>query len=371
MPSEKTFEIFLATAPGLEATLADEVRLKGFKKPKTVAGGVTFPGAWPDVWRANLWLRGAERVLARIASFHVQHLAELDARARRVPWTQFLRVDQPFRVEAVCKKSKIYHSGAAAERLVNAVQATLGAPFSPEASILIKARFEHDVCTLSLDTSGERLHKRGYKEAVSQAPLRETMAALLLRQCGYDGNEPLLDPMCGSGTFVIEAAEIAAHLNPGRARSFAFEKLATFDAEAWQRMRTVKSQRVPAFPAFGSDRDSDAIAKSRANADRAGVDSFTAFEVCPAQAARPPVDHPGLVIVNPPYGVRLGDKKKLLALYRAFGQTMRDSFTGWRIGLITPDPALARTTALPFLPTGAPIQHGGLRVTLYRTAPLK
>lgn len=364
------FEIFLATAPGLESALCDEVRLKGFKQPKTVAGGVTIKGGWPEVWRANLWLRGANRVLARIDSFRVQHLAQLDARARQVPWHDLLRPDVPFRVEATCKKSKIYHSDAAVERIARAITETIGAPCLPDAAILVKARIEHDVCTISLDTSGEGLHKRGFKEAVNQAPMRETMASLFLRQCGYNGAEPVLDPMCGSGTFVIEAAEIAARLNPGRARSFAFEQLVTFDPEAWQHMREVKNARIPDVRFYGSDRDTGAVGMSKANAARAGVTDLVTFSQCAISDLVRPEGPCGLVILNPPYGTRLGDKTKLVPLYRAIGQTLKNRFAGWRVGLVTTEPKLSHATGLPFLPTDAPVQHGGLRVTLYRTDAL-
>ncbi|MBR0644946.1 THUMP domain-containing class I SAM-dependent RNA methyltransferase [Plastoroseomonas hellenica] len=370
MTQGKDFEIFLATAPGLEPVLCAEMRGKGFKQPKPVPGGVVFKGGWPEVWRANLWIRGAGRVLARIDAFRVLHLAQLDGRARRVPWGSVLRPDIPFRVEASCTGSRIYHSGAAAERIETAIRETLGAPQVPEPEIVVMARIEHDVCTISLDTSGELLHKRGHKEAVNRAPMRETMASLFLQQCGYDGSEPMLDPMCGSGTFVIEAAEIAARLNPGRSRHFAFEQLATFDADAWQRMRAVKSARVPAARCYGSDRDAGAIAMSRANAERAGVAGHTEFRHCAISDILPPAGPPGLVIVNPPYGTRIGDRATLFPLYRALGQVLLSRFAGWRVGIVTGEPALAQATALPFLPPGAPVPHGGLRVTLFRTSPL-
>ncbi|MCK8783061.1 class I SAM-dependent RNA methyltransferase [Roseomonas sp. NAR14] len=374
MAADGTFEIFLAAPPGLEAVLHDEVRGKGFRRPRAVPGGVVIEGGWPEVWRANLWVRGAGRVLARIDRFRAVHLAQLDGRARRVPWAAVLRPDVPFRVEAACAGSRLYHSGAVAERIATAVRETLGAPYSPEAGIAVMARLEHDVCTVSVDTSGEALHRRGYKEAVNAAPMRETMASLFLRQCGYDGGEPVLDPMCGSGTFVIEAAEIAARLNPGRARRFAFEQLATFDAEAWARMRAVRSERPPAATCHGSDRDAGAIAMSLANAARAGVAAHTEFHRATISELQPPGGPsggaPGLVIVNPPYGVRLGDRQALVPLHRALGQVLRDRFAGWRVGLVTDEPRLAHATGLPFLPPGPPVPHGGLRVTLFRTAPL-
>jgi putative N6-adenine-specific DNA methylase len=366
----KDFEIFLAAPPGLEPVLCEEVRGKGFKQPKAVPGGVVTKGGWPEVWRANLWIRGAGRVLARLDSFHVTHLAQLDDRARRVPWASVLRPDMPFRVEASCAKSRIYHSGAAAERITKAIQQTLGAPLAEEGGILVRARIENDLCTISVDTSGEGLHKRGYKEAVNAAPMRETMAALFLRQCGYDGLEPVVDPMCGSGTFVIEAAEIAARLNPGRARHFAFEQLASFDEAAWQQMRAVNSQRMPAARCYGSDRDAGAVAMSQANAARAGVSDATEFHQAAISELQPPPGPPGLVILNPPYGTRIGDKTKLAPLYRALGQTLTSRFSGWRVGIVANEPKLAHATGLPFLPPGAPVPHGGLRVTLFQTGPL-
>ena len=413
------FEIFLGTAPGLEALLLDEVRGKGFRRPEAVTGGVTVRGDWPDVWRANLWLRGAGQVLARVASFHAGHLAELDARARRVDWAAVLRPDVPFRVVAACRGSRIYHSGAAAERIGRAIRDALGVPGgdagaaedraavagsarpgtarpgmagdgapgvgeaeagaaedgtaedgAPHDGVTVTARIERDLCTISLDTSGEPLHRRGFKRAVARAPLRETTASLFLRALGYDGAEPVLDPMCGAGTFVIEAAEVAARLNPGRARRFAFEELATFDAAAWARMRGVRRDRVPPLRFHGRDRDAGAVAMSRANAARAGVAGFAAFARGTVGELVPPEGPPGLVVVNPPYGTRIGERGELAALHRALGRVLMGRFAGWRVGLVTSEAALAAATGLPFAPPGEAVPHGGLRVRLYRTGVL-
>lgn len=370
MSNSKDFEIFLATAPGLENALYDEVRGKGFKQAKAIPGGVTIQGGWPEVWRANLWIRGAARVLARVESFQVLHLAQLEKRAREVAWSGILGPQTPFRVEAACSKSRIYHAGAAAERIEKAISETLKAPHSPDAEITVMARIHRDICTISVDTSGELLHKRGYKQSVNKAPMRENMAALFLQQCGYKGTEPVFDPMCGSGTFVIEAAEIAARLNPGRARHFAFEKFANFDPSAWEKMRSVQREAALAFHFYGSDRDEGAIKMSRENAARAGVGALTAFKQQTISDMAPPTDAPGLVIVNPPYGTRLGDKRKLMPLYQSLGEVLRTRFVNWRVGIVTTDAALAGATGLPFLPAAAPVQHGGLRVTLFRTEAL-
>ena len=368
--SPETFEIFLVGHPGIENVLCGEARALGFAKPKAVTGGVTFQGGWPDVWRSNLEVRGASRILVRIGSFRVMHLAQLDKRARKFEWSKFLRADVPVHVEATCTRSKIYHSAAAAQRIATAIREELKAPIAKEADVVIKARIEDDLCTISIDSSGELLHKRGHKEAIGKAPMRETMASLFLRQCGYEGQEPVVDPMCGSGTFIIEAAEIAAGLKPGRARHFAFEKLAGFDAAAWERMRQGGNVITPPFRFHGSDRDAGAIRMAKENAERAGVSAFTDFRQLSLGDLNPPPGPPGLVIVNPPYGTRIGERKALFGLYGALGKVLLTRFHGWRVGLVTTDASLARATNLPFESPGPSVAHGGLSVTLYQTNKL-
>lgn len=369
--STRTFEIFLGTQPGLEEVLLSEAEAAGFPSPVAVGGGVCFEGSWADVIRANLSLRGAARVLARIGEFRAFHLAQLDKRSRKFPWGEVLRPDVAFRVEVVTgKRNKIYHAGAAQERIERAITEELGAPVSSEAEVVLKVRIEDDLVRFSVDTSGEALHKRGFKAGVGKAPMRETMAASFLRACGYDGQEPVLDPMCGSGTFVIEAAEIARGLMPGRARQFAFERLATFDADEMRQIKEDWRTRDTDQRFRGSDRNVNVIRMAHDNAERAGVADLCDFKPVPVSGIERPDGPPGLVIVNPPYGARIGKKKDLFALYGAFGQVMAEKFSGWRVGLITSDDSLARATQLPWLPTGAPIAHGGLKVKLYQTDPL-
>lgn len=370
MRKSDDFEIFLVTAPGLEQALWAEAREKGWKSARFVPGGVTMKGSWPDVWRANLELRGATRVLARLGSFKAERMPELESKALKFPWSRTLRRDTPVRVEATCRQSRLYHSGAVKERFERAIRENLRAKIADDADVSVMIRLENDLCTVSVDTSGDLLHKRGHDKAVNQAPIRETMAALLLRQCGYTGTEPVLDPMCGSGTFVIEAAEIAAGLAPGRSRTFAFAQLATFDEAAWREIRNKPPAAVPPLRFTGTDRDDAAIAMSKSNAERAGVSDLTHFRKCVISELTRPDGPPGLVIVNPPYGARIGDKSKLQALYRAFGETMRREFSGWRVGLVTSEKSLAEATGLPFEPPGPPVNHGGLRIKLYRTGPL-
>jgi len=363
--------IFAITLPGMEDTLADEAREAGLTVAGTTPGGVSLVGDWHELWRANLELRGATRVLWRMGSFMAFHLAQLDKRARKFPWNSVLRPDVPVKVEvATNRKSKIYHAGAATTRIETALTDSAGIPVSADAPVVLKVRIDDNRVTVSVDTSGAPLHKRGHKESVGKAPMRETLAALFLRQCGYDGSQPVFDPMCGSGTFAIEAAEMAAGLQAGRARGFAFEQLVGFDPDAVADMRTSARRRAPKVRFTGSDRDQGVVAMAQSNADRAGVADLTTFAQSDAADISPPDGPPGLVIVNPPYGARIGNKKALYPVYGRLGQVLGQRFSGWRIGIVTSEAALAKTTGLPFLPEGPSIAHGGLRVKLWRTDPL-
>ncbi|MTH77589.1 THUMP domain-containing class I SAM-dependent RNA methyltransferase [Paracoccus aestuariivivens] len=366
---QSRMEIYLVATPGLEEPLAQEASALGFDiRPEQ--GGVTFTGGWPDVWRANLQMRGATRVLVRIGSFRAMHPAQLDKRAKRFPWSDFLRADVPVRVEATSRKSRIYHAGAITQRIEAAITESLGAPIADDAPVTIKVRIEDDLCTISLDSSGESLHRRGHKQAVGKAPMRETMAAMFLRQCGFDGTEPVLDPMCGSGTFVIEAAEMAAGLQPGRVRDFAFQHFTSFDPAAWAAMKADTARVTPELRFYGSDRDPGAIRMSSENAERAGLIGWTAFRNLSISDIERPEGPAGLVIINPPYGARIGNKGPLFGLHAAMGEVLRERFKGWRVGIVTSDPQLARATGLPFREPGPYVAHGGLKIRLYLTAPL-
>ncbi|MEM1234256.1 MAG: class I SAM-dependent RNA methyltransferase [Pseudomonadota bacterium] len=363
-----TLDIFLVGIPGLEAELAAEAEELAFGPVRAIAGGVELRGSWQDVWRANLMLRGASRVLVRIGSFAASSLRDLEAGARRFPWLDFLAAREAVRLDVTCRKSRVNHAGAAAQKIERALR---GAQIfvSPEAAITLKLRIEHDICTVSIDSSGAPLHKRGHKVAIGKAPLRETMAALMLRRCSYAAGEPLVDPFCGSGTLPIEAAEITAGLAPGRARGFAFERLPSFNAAIWAKITSeVQSDTRRLARVLGSDRDARSIDNARKNAKRAGV--ACSFECHPVSTLTRPLEEPGLVICNPPYGTRIGNPRTLLALYATLGERLRADFSGWRAAVLTSERPLAQATGLPFLETGAPIAHGGLKVWLFRTGPL-
>ncbi len=365
MNVQKKFEIFVVTAPGLEKPLAAEMQSIGFKKPKMMPGGVRFRGNWHDVWRANLCLRGAVRVLARVASFQTMHLEHLEKLIQDVAWLDLLRPDVPIKVDVTTQKSKIYHAGAAEERIARGLREAIGVQTAPDADVVLKARIDNNMVTLSLDTSGESLHKRGHKAAVAKAPMRENLAAMFLRQMGYDGRQPVVDPMCGSGTFVIEAAEIAAGLMPGRSRHFAFEQLASFEPDVWAQMQATVSDATPSAQYYGSDKDAGAVRMATQNAERAAVTDWVSFAQTSIGDLTRPKGPAGIVIINPPYGARISNKKALFALHASLGKVLSERFSGWQVGIVTTDGGLARATGLPLEAPFATVVHGGLKVRLY------
>lgn len=359
--------LFLVAVPGLEVPLAAEAERSGLADVRQVPGGVEVAGGLPEAMRANRDLRCAVRVLWRVAAFRAMHLAQLDKRARRLAWGDWLRGDMPVRVEAVCRSSKIYHDKAAQQRIAGAIAAA-GIPVSPDAAVVVKARIEDDLCTISIDTTGEPLHRRGHKTFVGKAPLRETMAAGFLWQMGFDGSQAVVDPMCGSGTIPLEAAEIATGLLPGRSREFAFAHLVGGASEglcpSGSPAYLEKDEGQARF--FGFDRDDGAIRGARGNAERAGIAGLCRFERQAVSDLMPPEGMvPGIVLTNPPYGARIGERKLLFAVYGALGATLRARFSGWRVGIITSDKGLAQATGLGLEAIG-PFDHSGTKVWLWR-----
>ena len=365
-----TFSCFAAATPGIEPVLAREMSALGLKEIAASPGGVAFAADFEDLMRAHLWLRTASRILVRIGEARLTHLAQLDKWARKLPWKALLPFGAPLSVDASAKRSKLYHTGAISQRVETAARAALGPERAGAPAARLFVRLEKDQCSVSLDASGEPLHKRGHKLETGKAPLRETLAAAFLAECGYSGDEPLIDPMCGSGTFVLEAAALAAGLPPGRDRDFAFKALPGFDNQRWTSLLEQEGRTARAAPTvcFGFDRDAGAVAVARANAERAGLSERTRFEQQTVSDLTRPDGPPGLVVVNPPYGERIGDRKRLAALYGSLGGALKDRFQGWRVGLVTSAPDLAKAAGLPFGPPGPPIPHGPLKIRLYRAA---
>jgi putative N6-adenine-specific DNA methylase len=362
--AEPLLDLYSTTAPGLEPITAGEIGILHGCAVKQSRGGVAWQGHLGDVYRANLWLRTASRVLVRVAEFHAGTFAELERRASRLPWGRFVRARDRVRFRVTCHKSALYHSDAVAQRLMEQVVAATGCPSGPyeeggpewlEGSggeQLFVVVIDHDVVTLSADSSGALLHRRGYRLATAKAPMRETIASAMLLASGWTPEQPLLDPLCGSGTIPIEAALIARNIAPGFRREFRFQRWPGFAAQTWTELLAGAAAGVrESVPStiVGSDRDPGAVAASLANSERAGVSADTQFVQCSLSASGEIVGGSdagaaGWVMTNPPYGVRIGTDVR--NLYARIGSLLREELRGWSLGILIAVPELERQLKL-------------------------
>lgn len=376
--------LFAVTAPGLEPFTRQELITLGFTpaasapalhgEPQDEAGGVEFETDLAGLYRANLHLRTANRILMRMGEFYSASFSELRKKASRFPWESALRPGQPVAVRVTCRKSRLYHSDAVAERIAGAIGDHLGKEnplvkfdeTSPTPAPLVVVRIINDQVTLSLDTSGALLHRRGYRLETAKAPLRETLAAGLILASGWQAETPFIDPFCGSGTLAIEAALIARRIAPGKNRRFACLDWRNFDSTAWKAvLAAAQAAELPAAPApiFAADRDAGAIAMAQANAERAGVEKGITF-ACQAVSNLVPPPQPGWLVTNPPYGVRVSPSKDLRNLYSRLGDVLRSACPGWQVGILCSDAVLVGHTHLNFEKV-FPLVNGGIAVRFY------
>ena len=365
---------FAACAPGLETILAAELEALGFAaqrqaRGEAVSGGVLFSADVAGLATANRRLRTASRVLARVGMpFYARTFEELIARAGKLPWDRFLAPTTPIALRVTCRGSRLYHSDAVAERVVLAlgerfgVAPTLGAFDEDQGgdAQLIVVRLVDDECTVSIDSSGPHLHRRGYRLATAKAPLRETLAAAMLLGAGWDPATPLVDPFCGSGTIAIEAALMAAGRAPNGRRRLPLER---WPCAAGVDLGADISQMMPSPERpiiVASDRDAGAIEAARANAERAGVSAWIDFRLHSVSDMAPPPGRGG-VVTNPPFGQRVGGAD-LRNLYARLGDLLRKRCGGWTVGILSSDPALIRQTRLPLKPAWSS-DNGGIAVS--------
>ncbi len=367
------FDAFAVAAPGLERIVAAELADLNVTDANVVEGGVEFTASQKALYEANLHLRTASRILIRLARFRAVSFAELERNARKVHWERVVNRGDNVELRVTCRKSRLYHSGAVAERIQRDLAERMGAVVArarasdegesqQDNTQLIIVRLDHDRCTISADSSGAHLHLRGYRIAITQAPMRETLAAALILASGWDRRTPLLDPFCGSGTIPIEAALLAARIAPGRNRSFRFMQWPGYDPSEWQRVlaAAVRREKPDGIPTItGTDRSAAAIRAATENAERAGVTRFVRLEKQDALGIVAGAG-PGWVVTNPPYGVRLGDASESRRLMARFGDTLRQRFNGWRIALMAP-PQLDRALGIPVRPE-LQTTNGGLRI---------
>ena len=340
-------EIFAVTAPGIESILQKELAELGLKTANKITGGVEAKGKIDDVWKANLWSRTANRILVRVDEFHASSFHELERRAKKVEWSRYLTKGSPARFRVTCRKSRLYHSDAVAERFENVLKQQLGAKIadrnadedSESDAQLFIVRLADDICTVSADSSGDLLHRRGYRQAVAKAPLRETLAAAMLIGSAWDKTSPLVDPMCGSGTIAIEGAMMARNIAPGARRKFAFEKWPGHDPVAWNRLvqEAISGEKERSEARImASDRDAGAVTATKSNAERAGVaNEIEVSELALSNAVLP--DEPGWIVTNPPYGLRVGEAAPLRNLYARLGKILTERASGYLLALLSAD----------------------------------
>ncbi len=398
--SDSRFELFASTALGLESIAAGELNSLGVRGRQEI-GGVAFAGDLDHLYEANLWLRTASRVVVRLGRFHASTFYELERRAKKLRWSEFLSATGPVRLRVTCRKSRLYHSDAVAERVMSAISesasrvvevsgedrtderdndgdaegiehADEGSDMKAEPGVvgqtqLFVIRIVHDQVEISADSSGELLHRRGYRKEVAKAPLRETLAAAMVLASGWRRGEPLLDPMCGSGTIPIEAALIARGIAPGAHRKFQFMDWPTFDHTRWKMIleHAQSSATRSCEKISGSDRDAGAIRAAQGNAGRADVADTIQFSEKAISAALGDLEEvengAGWTLTNPPYGIRIGEDEDLRNLYARLGADLKRT-RGWRLGVLTPDTGLVGQTRLPMV-SRFDTRNGGIPVS--------
>ena len=370
-PARRTIDCFAVAAPGTEPLVAGELRALGIEGLRREAGGVAWRGTTRQLYTANVWSRLASRVLVGAGGFRAVSLPQLEAEAARLEWGSWIGpgVRPVLRVHA-SSGSPLFHTGAIAERIARVAGGT-DDPDAPEQLVVVRVRGER--VEISVDSSGEHLHRRGWRLATAKAPLRETLAAALLVAGGWRPGDALVDPFCGSGPIVVEAALASLGLAPGRDRAFAFSRWPAFEPGTWASVRAGvldaerRAEDVVTAPLWGSDRDDGAVAAARANAERAGVGHAVTFTCAAVSDAVAPdgAAAPGWLVANPPYGGRVGDGD-LRNLYARFGDVARTRFAGWGVALLVADARLAAHTGLPgrvVLRTA----NGGIGVVVWAT----
>jgi putative N6-adenine-specific DNA methylase len=376
-------DCYAIVAPGLEQLAAAELRAIGIEPGEIDPGGVAFKADDTGLFDANLRLRTVSRVIVRVAEFRATAFHELERLSRTIRWDELVAPGTAVRLRVTCRKSKLYHSDGVAQRVGDAIKRRVtgvtiagakreteddtdtDAP-EPDAQLFL-VRFVKDVCTISIDSSGELLHRRGYRLATAKAPLRETLAAAMLLAVGYDGSVPLMDPMCGAGTIAIEAALIARRIAPGINRTFACERWPGAPVKQFAAQRAMaKAERPPhaGVAIIASDRDAGGAAATVANAERAGVHGDIEVRRGALSGIMPPAGR-GLLLTNPPYGVRASSESEVRNLYAQLGNVARAKCPGWTVAFLAADRAMDAQLKLP-LREALKFKNGGIPVRLMR-----
>ena len=368
---------YFATCPrGLEALLAEDLVQAGGKDVATVPGGASCSGGIDTGYRINLESRIATRVLWRVARGAYRNEADIYRLAHDIDWTRLFSVDRSIRVYVTAIRSPLKSIEFITLKVKDAVCDRFRADTGRRPSVNTKnpeVRIHlfvtADQATLYLDTSGEPLYVRGHKLAKVGAPLKENLAAGILRLSGWQPGTALLDPMCGSGTFLLEAAQMALDDAPGLSRDsgeFGFEQIKSFDPALWRKLQREAAERrreAAALPLYGSDIDADAVARTRQNLAGAGLDGLVTLERSDLLTRAAPVDS-GVMVANPPYGERLGSEEELAAFYPALGNALKQRFAGWSCWFLSADTRLPKLIRLQ-TSRKIPLYNGPLECRLY------
>ncbi|MDD5104577.1 MAG: THUMP domain-containing protein [Desulfuromonadaceae bacterium] len=353
--SDPLLACFAAVPRGAEELAGAELDALGIGGAKPGKGGVSFCTNRAGLYRANLWLRTASRVLVQLATFPCSGPEELYKGVYAIKWPELITPDMTLAVDCSLRDSALTHSGFVAlktkDAVVDRIRAACGSrPNVDTASpdVRINVHLHKNVCTVSLDSSGDSLDRRGYRLERNDAPLRETLAAAVIALTGWDGSIPLADPMCGSGTIPIEAALQAAHIPPGLQRNFGFQRWIDFDSALWERLCGEAEQGIRKLPldlVTGYDLDSKALLLAGRNTVKAGLEGQIHYFHAALLEFNPPSDT-GTVIINPPYGIRLGEEDDLRELYCQIGDIMKKRCRGWTGYVLTGNLELAKYIGL-------------------------
>ncbi|HZF18955.1 MAG TPA: THUMP domain-containing protein [Burkholderiales bacterium] len=367
-------QAFFASCPrGLETLLADELQGLDARKTEPLPGGAAFEGDWHCCYRVNLESRLATRVLARVGRSPYRTEQDVHAGALAIRWSDWFSEKQSIRVDVKAIRSPLKSLDFATLTIKDAVCDRFRADRghrpdvdtrSPD--VRIQAFLDKDTASYYLDTSGEALNRRGYRRDAGEAPLKENLAAGIVRLAGWEPGEPLLDPMCGSGTIAIEAAMMALSIPPGHARAFGFERLAGFDRGRWEETREAAlARRKPArrLAIFARDRYGDELKNARANLEAAGLADCVELKQADVLDTGAPAES-GVMIANPPYGERLGEDAALAEFYPRLGDTLKKYYSGWRCYVLSGDARLPRLIRLA-ASKRTPLFNGPLECRLY------
>ena len=341
--------LIATTTFGLEATVKREITRLGCDIAASSDGRIDFTGDFADLARANLWLRASDRILLKIGEFKATTFDELFEQTKALPWEDFITADGHFTVTGKSIKSGLFSvpdcQAIVKKAVVERLKTKYNLDWFPETGSVYKIQVAllKDIATLTIDTTGPGLHKRGYRAVTSAAPIKETLAAAMLELSFWRKDRIFLDPMCGSGTIAIEAALMAKNIAPGLGRDFVAEGWPQIDAKIWQNAREEARAKIGSdeiAPIFASDIDKELVAQAKANAKAAGVADYVRLDVADVADVALPGEY-GVMITNPPYGQRLGDTRQLQVIYGALKRLFPKDGT-WSAYVITSDEEFER-----------------------------